>query len=101
MKAFAVSISASFFARSRHKLMRALRRLSSAVPQLYDLAMCLRGAFGGLLVGSSTGKMKWPGSQILQQVMTSCGAQRAQQNMPVDEIGSPIDSVRNNRDRRG
>jgi len=80
--------------------MRALQRLSSAVPQLYNLGMCLQGAFGGLLVGSSTGKMKWPGSQILQQAMTSHGAQHAQQNMPVDEIRSPIDSVRNNRDKR-
>jgi hypothetical protein len=61
--------------------MRALRRLSSAVPRLYDFGMCLRGAFGGLLVGSSTGNKKWSGLQILQQAMTGRGAQHAQQNV--------------------
>jgi len=58
-----------------------LRRLSSAAPRLYDLGVCLRGALGGLLVGSSTGKTKWPGLQISQQVVVGRGVQRGQQSM--------------------
>jgi len=91
MKAFAVRISASSFARSQHKLTRALQRLSSAVPWLYDLCMCLQAAFGGLLVGSSTRKTKWPGLQILQQVTTGHDAEHVQQSV---DGGSIIDEKR-------
>ena len=43
--------------------------------------MCLQGAFGGLLVGSSTGKTKWPGLQILQQAVMGHSVQCGQQSM--------------------